>query len=58
MISRYVIIDSAGLAESIVVWDGETEWTPPEGCTVALEDSDEGQAALLAAQPEPEEPQA
>ena len=23
-----------GVVENIIVWDGETEWSPPEGCEV------------------------
>jgi hypothetical protein len=46
---RYVVIDAGGKAINTVLWDGEVEWSPPEGCTVAPESSDEGQAALAAA---------
>jgi hypothetical protein len=30
---RYVILDGKGIVQNIVLWDGETTWTPPEGCT-------------------------
>jgi hypothetical protein len=46
MSQRYVVIDAEGAAVNTIVWDGEADWTPPEGHTVALEDSDEGRAAL------------
>jgi hypothetical protein len=49
MSHRYVVIDSEGVAANVIIWDGESEWTPPEGHTVALENSDEGRSALLAA---------
>lgn len=34
---RYVIFNENGEAENIVLWDGESEWTPPEGTTIVPE---------------------
>lgn len=48
MSKRYVVIDDAGIALNTIIWDGESDWSPPEGCTVALEDSEEAQAAVAA----------
>jgi hypothetical protein len=31
----YAVIDSqTNICENIVLWDGVTEWTPPEGCYI------------------------
>lgn len=30
---RYAIVQD-GVVVNIILWDGETEWTPPEGTTV------------------------
>ena len=30
---RYAVIDANGLVVNVVLWDGESKWTPPEGCT-------------------------
>ena len=30
---KYIIIDADGLITNAVEWDGEAEWSPPEGCT-------------------------
>lgn len=31
---KYGMIDQTGLVVGVTVWDGETEWQPPEGLTV------------------------
>jgi len=28
---RYAVIDGDGLVVNTIVWDGESEWSPPEG---------------------------
>ena len=43
---RFCILDSEGKLDNVIVWDEQTEWSPPEGFTLVLEDSEEGQAAL------------
>ncbi|OXI67380.1 hypothetical protein CFB81_22220 [Burkholderia sp. AU28863] len=32
-VSNYAVVEN-GLVTNLVAWDGETEWTPPEGSTV------------------------
>lgn len=46
--ARYVVLNSEGNADNVIVWNHDTEWSPPEGCTIVPEDSDEGQTALAA----------
>ncbi len=29
--AKYILVDSNGVIVNRVEWDGETEWTPPEG---------------------------
>lgn len=31
--SVYAVVNGKGLIENVVVWDGITEWSPPEGTT-------------------------
>ena len=28
---KYALIDNQNIVRNIVLWDGETEWTPPDG---------------------------
>lgn len=35
-IQRYAVVDDAGTVVNIIMWDGVSPWTPPEGCTVRL----------------------
>jgi hypothetical protein len=28
---NYAIIDNTGLVVNVILWDGESEWQPPEG---------------------------
>ena len=35
---RYAIIRD-GIVENIILWDGVSDWTPPEGCTVRQSDT-------------------
>ena len=28
---RYAVIDGDGLVVNTIIWDGESEWSPPEG---------------------------
>ena len=32
----YAVIDSSGLIVNVVVWDGQSEWSPPEGCMAVV----------------------
>ena len=36
---KYIILDADGLITNVIEWDGESEWSPPEGCT-AIESED------------------
>ena len=38
---RWVVINASNIVVNVVVWDGETGWSPPEGCIVV--NSDHGQ---------------
>lgn len=31
---RYAMIDTSGVVENVIVWDGETDYEPPEGMTL------------------------
>ena len=35
---RYIIIDADGLITNAIDWDGEAEWSPPEGSTAVQVD--------------------
>lgn len=37
MIQQYAILDAEGRCIDRCLWDGETEWQAPEGCTVVLD---------------------
>lgn len=49
----YAILDSEGKCINRVLWDGETDWQPPEGCT-AVPDPDGTYQIYVEPQPEPE----
>jgi len=57
---KYIIVDAHGLITNAVEWDGEAEWSPPEGCTaIESEDGSPGDsyidgAVVLASVLEPE----
>ena len=34
--ANYALIDSNGVVQNIVVWDGVSPWTPPDGLTAVL----------------------
>ena len=57
---KYIIVDADGLITNAVEWDGEAEWSPPEGCTaIESEDGSPGDsyidgAVIPAPVPEPE----
>lgn len=39
MSDRYAVIDDATqVVVNVVLWDGENDWTPPEGCTAVQSD--------------------
>jgi hypothetical protein len=34
--ANYALIDETGTVQSVVVWDGKSEWQPPNDWTVVL----------------------
>lgn len=39
MVTRHALVDVHGVVTGVVLWDSETQWTPPDGETVmALSD--------------------
>ena len=51
----YAILDSEGRCINRTIWDGQTEWQPPEGCT-AVPDPDSSYAIWQEPQAEHEDP--
>lgn len=37
MITEYAILNAEGICINRVLWDGESEWQPPEGCTAVAD---------------------
>ena len=35
--ARYAVIDANNIVQNICIWDGVTEWSPPEGQTAVLD---------------------
>lgn len=33
MSKRYALVDSNGLIQNVIIWDGVSEWSPPDGLT-------------------------
>lgn len=38
---RYAVINEEHEVVNVILWDGEAEWKPPEGCTVEQSDTSE-----------------
>jgi hypothetical protein len=51
----YAILDFEGLCINRILWDGESEWQPPEGCT-AVADPDNLHPVYVEPEPEPADP--
>lgn len=51
----YAILDSDGNCINRVLWDGETNWQPPAGCT-AVADPDNLYPFHIERSPEPADP--
>lgn len=49
----YAVLNNEGVCINRVLWDGETDWQPPEGCT-AVPDPDGTYQIYVEPQPEPE----
>jgi hypothetical protein len=48
---QYAILNSEGQCINRVLWDGETQWQPPEGCTAV---ADPDNLHPIYAEPQPE----
>lgn len=53
MITEYAILNAEGICINRVLWDGEANWQPPEGCT-AVADPDNLYPIHIEPQPEAE----
>jgi hypothetical protein len=52
---QYAILNTEGQCINRILWDGISEWQPPEGCT-AVADPDNLHPIHQEPQPEPEDP--
>jgi hypothetical protein len=52
MVMQYAILNSDGRCINRVLWDGKSDWQPPEGCT-AVPDPDNLHPIYVEPQPEP-----
>jgi hypothetical protein len=53
MVMQYAILDSSGRCINRILWDGVSDWQPPEGCTAVL-DPDNLHPICQEPQPEPD----
>lgn len=37
--ARYVVVDKEGKVINVIIWDGIAKWSPPDGCTLALDEN-------------------
>jgi len=37
MVMQYAILDSQGRCVNRVLWDGKSDWQPPQGCTAVAD---------------------
>jgi hypothetical protein len=52
MVMNYAILNAEGRCINRILWDGESDWQPPEGCT-AVADPESNYSIPL---PEPQPP--
>lgn len=52
---QYAILNAEGICINRILWDGESDWQPPEGCT-AVADPDNTYPIHQEPQPEPTDP--
>lgn len=52
---QYAILNAEGICINRVLWDGNSDWQPPEGCT-AVADPDNLYPIHQEQQPEPDDP--
>lgn len=38
MVKQYAILNSEGVCVNRVLWDGLSDWQPPDGCSVVLDE--------------------
>ena len=36
MTEIYAVVDSNNVVVNLILWDGQSGWTPPDGCTVII----------------------
>jgi len=36
MTDTYAVVNADGVVVNLVLWDGQSSWTPPAGCTVII----------------------
>lgn len=53
----YAVINSDGKCINRVVWDGQTPWSPPEGCTAVYDPDNNYPIYIPPAPPEPPAPE-
>ena len=53
LVVEYAILNSDGTCVNRCLWDGVSDWQPPEGCTV-LPDPDNAYRIVQEPRPEPE----
>jgi hypothetical protein len=53
MVMQYAILDSTGRCVNRVLWDGISDWQPPDGC-IAVADPENLHPIYVEPQPEPE----
>lgn len=39
LLQRYAVIDANGNIINVTLWDGVSEWSPPDGCYVVQSDT-------------------
>ena len=39
-VQRWIVLDADGVVQNVVLWDADanSDWSPPEGCTVVPDD--------------------
>jgi hypothetical protein len=53
MTMQYAILNAQGKCINRILWDGESDWQPPEGCTAV---ADPDNALPIYQEPRPEPP--
>jgi len=36
MAETYAVVNADGVVVNLILWDGQSSWTPPAGCTVII----------------------